>query len=134
MKILKSLLLIIFISYSAPDINPMHAEHASDMALRILHKVKALKIPDLAIRVGIHSGPVVAGVVGLKVPRYCLFGDTVNTASRMESSSEPYKIQLSNYTAKKVKEAGYKVESRGFVKVKGKGEMETFWLLDGPNN
>lgn len=117
----------------APDINPLHAEHACDLALRLIKKVKALQIPGLSIRIGINSGPVVAGVVGLKVPRYCLFGDTVNTASRMESTSEPYKIQLSNYTAVKVREIGYKVESRGYVKVKGKGEMETYWLLDGPN-
>ncbi|TMW51854.1 hypothetical protein DOY81_003099 [Sarcophaga bullata] len=117
----------------APDINPLHAEHACDLALRLIKKVKALQIPGLSIRIGINSGPVVAGVVGLKVPRYCLFGDTVNTASRMESTSEPYKIQLSNYTATKVREIGYKVESRGFVKVKGKGEMETYWLLEGPN-
>lgn len=118
----------------APDINPLHAEHACDLTLRLIKKVKALQIPGLSIRIGINSGPVVAGVVGLKVPRYCLFGDTVNTASRMESTSEPYKIQLSNYTATKVRDIGYKVESRGFVKVKGKGEMETYWLLEGPND
>lgn len=118
----------------APDVNPLHAEHACDLALRLIKKVKALQIPGLSIRIGINSGPVVAGVVGLKVPRYCLFGDTVNTASRMESTCDPYKIQLSNYTAKKVQEIGYKVESRGYVKVKGKGEMETYWLLAGPND
>ncbi|XP_005183922.1 soluble guanylate cyclase 89Db [Musca domestica] len=116
----------------APDVNPLHAEHACDLALRLIKKVKALQIPDLSIRIGINSGPVVAGVVGLKVPRYCLFGDTVNTASRMESTSEPFKIHLSFNTAKKVREVGYKVVSRGHVKVKGKGEMETFWLVDTP--
>ncbi|XP_001998671.2 soluble guanylate cyclase 89Db [Drosophila mojavensis] len=116
----------------APDINPLHAQHACDLALRVIKKVKSHNLPDVAIRVGINSGPVVAGVVGLKVPRYCLFGDTVNTASRMESSCDPWKIQLSNYTALKVRDVGYRVEARGFVKVKGKGDMETYWLLEGP--
>lgn len=116
----------------APDINPLHAEHAADLALRITKKVKALNLQDVAIKIGIHSGPVVAGVVGLKVPRYCLFGDTVNTASRMESSGEEFKIQVSSYTADKLKNKGYILESRGYVKVKGKGDMETFWLLEAP--
>lgn len=117
----------------APDINPLHAEHAADLALRITKKVKALQLQDVTIKIGIHSGPVVAGVVGLKVPRYCLFGDTVNTASRMESSGAAFKIQVSSYTAEKLLAKKYKLESRGHVAVKGKGDMETFWLLAAPD-
>lgn len=69
----------------APDINPLHAEHAADLALNMIRRIKALNMPNVTAKIGIHSGSVVAGVVGLKVPRYCLFGDTVNTASRMVS-------------------------------------------------
>lgn len=69
----------------APDINPLHAECAADLALNMIRRIRLLKLPGVTVKVGIHSGSVVAGVVGLKVPRYCLFGDTVNTASRMVS-------------------------------------------------
>uniref|UniRef100_A0A8C4QCK7 Guanylate cyclase n=1 Tax=Eptatretus burgeri TaxID=7764 RepID=A0A8C4QCK7_EPTBU len=111
-----------------------HASEIADMALDLIAVTQSFVIPHrpqtmLQIRVGIHSGSVVAGVVGTKMPRYCLFGDAVNTASRMESTSEGLRIQCSPSTSEILQDlGGYKLTCRGSIAVKGKGEMVTWWL------
>uniref|UniRef100_A0A673ZR50 Guanylate cyclase n=1 Tax=Salmo trutta TaxID=8032 RepID=A0A673ZR50_SALTR len=113
-----------------------HAAEMSNMSLDILHCIGTFKMrhmPDVKvkIRIGLHSGPVVAGVVGLTMPRYCLFGDTVNTASRMESTGLPYRIHVNQSTVDILHELkmGYKIDTRGMTELKGKGVENTFWLV-----
>jgi adenylate cyclase len=80
------------------------------------------------VRIGIHAGPIVAGVVGTSKFAYDVWGDTVNTASRLETTSEAGRIHVSAPLARRL-EASFVVERRGMVDLKGKGRSETYWLV-----
>ena len=84
----------------------------------------------LELRIGINSGPVVAGIIGTHKFSYDMWGDTVNTASRMESEGIPGKIQVSPSTYERLPHDGYRFEPRGIISVKGKDNMETYLLVD----
>uniref|UniRef100_A0A8D2QD86 Guanylate cyclase n=1 Tax=Zonotrichia albicollis TaxID=44394 RepID=A0A8D2QD86_ZONAL len=112
-----------------------HAVDISMMALDILSFMGSFELRHLPglpvwIRIGIHSGPCAAGVVGIKMPRYCLFGDTVNTASRMESTGLPLRIHVSGSTINILKrtDCQFQYEERGETYLKGRGTEITYWL------
>ncbi|NXU59538.1 GUC2C protein, partial [Turnix velox] len=112
-----------------------HAVDISMMALDILSFMGSFELRHLPglpvwIRIGIHSGPCAAGVVGIKMPRYCLFGDTVNTASRMESTGLPLRIHVNGSTINILKrtDCQFLYEVRGETYLKGRGTEITYWL------
>ncbi|KAJ3144642.1 hypothetical protein HDU86_001661 [Geranomyces michiganensis] len=114
----------------------LHAGEIARMALHLVSAVPQIKFkgqPDLriSIRVGICSGPVAAGVVGNRMPRYCLFGNTVNVASRMESNGAGMHIQCAESTFTALQRlGGYQMQRRGDgIDIKGKGKMQTYWLV-----
>ncbi|KAF1384622.1 hypothetical protein PFLUV_G00122120 [Perca fluviatilis] len=116
----------------APEKTKYHAHNICDMALDMVRSIDHLKDPSngnhIQIRVGIHSGMVVAGVVGHKMPRYGLHGDTVHTASAMESNGKEMHIQLSSATYEHLKGSHFIFERRGTITIKGNVEIETYWL------
>jgi len=116
-----------------PEPRPDHAEAAAEMALSMREHLSDVPAPwggsgSLSLRIGIDSGPVVAGVIGRRKFIYDLWGDTVNTAGRMESHGVPGEIQVTERTYGLLRNR-YAFRPRGRIDVKGKGEMEAYLLL-----
>jgi len=113
---------------------PEPLEHSADvvarMALDLLRTIEDLRTdhPGLAVRIGVHTGPVVAGVIGRRRFAYDLWGDTVNTAARLESTGESGRIHVSQAMFESLS-PGFATESRGTLELKGLGQVETWWLL-----
>jgi PAS domain S-box-containing protein len=118
-----------------PMVRPDHAEAIAEMALDMISEIVRFNAEyneAFNIRIGINTGPVVAGVIGIKKFIYDLWGDTVNTASRMESHGVPGCIQVTEATYQRLHNQ-YVFEERGVISVKGKGEMMTYFLTGRRN-
>jgi len=114
-----------------PTWQPDHLERMASLALRLAEEIAAnheARRLGIQFRIGIHTGPVVAGVIGTRKFIYDVWGDTVNVASRMESTGEPGRIQVTGAVESRLRDR-FELESRGLVDIKGKGPTATFFLV-----
>ncbi|XGW17237.1 hypothetical protein V3C99_002110 [Haemonchus contortus] len=113
-----------------------HVVAVANFALQLLAKIKVINehsFNNFDLRIGINTGPVVAGVIGLMKPHYDIWGNSVNVASRMDSSGVPGKIQVTEETKSILEKEGFEFECRGEINVKGKGLMTTYFLKTAPD-
>uniref|UniRef100_A0A6J0UC57 adenylate cyclase n=1 Tax=Pogona vitticeps TaxID=103695 RepID=A0A6J0UC57_9SAUR len=112
-----------------------HIKALADFAMRLMDQMKYINehsFNNFQMKIGLNIGPVVAGVIGARKPQYDIWGNTVNVASRMDSTGVPDRIQVTTDMYQVLSVNNYKLECRGVVKVKGKGEMTTYFLNEGP--
>ncbi|XP_037343935.2 adenylate cyclase type 5 isoform X2 [Pungitius pungitius] len=112
-----------------------HIRALADYAMRMMDQMKYINehsFNNFKMKIGLNIGPVVAGVIGARKPQYDIWGNTVNVASRMDSTGVPERIQVTADMYQVLSSYNYTLEYRGLVTVKGKGEMMTYFLTGGP--
>jgi adenylate cyclase len=123
------------IAAGVPERAPNHAERAANMALSMLDELERISTAEninLSLRIGIASGPLLAGVIGAKRLTYDVWGDTVNLASRLEACSAPGRVLVSRATKLELENC-FDLEPCGTIDVKGLGSEEVWYLLSGPS-
>uniref|UniRef100_A0A3P9IF32 adenylate cyclase n=1 Tax=Oryzias latipes TaxID=8090 RepID=A0A3P9IF32_ORYLA len=114
-----------------------HIRAMADYAMRMMDQIKIINehsFNNFKMKIGLNIGPVVAGVIGARKPQYDIWGNTVNVASRMDSTGVPERIQVTTDLYQVLSSYNYTLEYRGVVTVKGKGEMMTYFLTGGPSS
>ncbi|XP_031695572.1 adenylate cyclase type 5-like [Anarrhichthys ocellatus] len=114
-----------------------HIRALADYAMRMMDQMKYINehsFNNFKMKIGLNIGPVVAGVIGARKPQYDIWGNTVNVASRMDSTGVPERIQVTADMYQVLSSYNYTLEYRGLVTVKGKGEMMTYFLTSGPSS